>query len=204
MDKREQRARLRGIRNGIPPIERISKSESISERLFNSEVYRSAKAVMVYMSFGSEVMTDRIFDRILRDGKALCVPMCHTETRAMTAYAVSGASDLSIGSYGIAEPDFGKIQSGAVKAVNKADIDLVIVPGLGFDENGYRMGYGKGYYDRFLVDFGGASAGLCYECCKESKICHDELDVRVSIVITENDIIKTKYGTEGYSSGEQI
>lgn len=202
MDKSGQRARLRRIRNEIPQAERRTKSERISDWLFNSEEYKSAETVLIYMSFDSEVMTDMIFDRILCDNKILCVPMCHTETCTMTAYAVRGASDLSIGSYGIAEPDFNKIQSGIVKAVNKSDIDLVIVPGLGFDLNGYRVGYGKGYYDRFLENFDGVSAGLCYECCRESKICHDEFDARVSLVITENNVLKTKYSTEGYSSGE--
>lgn len=176
-EKALMRNRLKKIRNALSESERRRKSALIAEKLFSTPEYKSAKTVMIYMSFGSEVMTDEIFSRVLLDGKRLCVPLCNVADKSMTAYVVKDKSDFSKGSYGILEP----------KRINevclKQDIDLIIVPGLGFDKSGYRIGYGAGYYDRYLDRYFGYAIGLCYSECFMDSVVYDEYDKTVDRVL---------------------
>lgn len=190
MDKKTQRNRLSKIRNSLTVAERTDKSREIIRRLRDCEPYRSAKVVLTYVSFGSEVETREFLQRIIADGKTAAVPVCDTKTCEIKAYAVRDAGDLGAGAYGILEPEPEKIRTGVVPPVGKSEIDLVVLPGLGFDRSGYRLGYGKGYYDRFLDGFGGCSAGLCFDCCVADRICRDGHDLPADYVITETSVIK--------------
>ena len=161
-------------------------SEMCIRDRFEAEEYRVAKTLLIYISVGSEVETEAIMHRATADGKRVAVPLCRTDTCTMEAYAIDSFDELEPGSYGIPEP---KIHGGC--PISKDEIDLIIVPGLGFDECGFRMGYGKGYYDRYLKDFKGISIGLCFEECLLDEVVHDKHDVNVHKVITENRIIYT-------------
>ncbi len=186
-----QRKRLSEIRNSLSDTERADKSQNIMRRLRNCEIYQNAGIVLTYVSFGSEVGTRGLLSAIIADGKTAAVPLCDTRTCEIKAYAVRGAEDLCAGAYGISEPDPRKIRGGVITPIEKGNIDLVVLPGLGFDRCGYRLGYGKGYYDRFLDGFGGCSAGLCFDCCMADRICRDEHDLPADYVITETSVIKT-------------
>lgn len=186
LNKNEQRLYLKTLRQAIPNELRQEKSLSISKQIILSSEYKSSKQIMVYLSFGSEVMTSHITQDIIKQGKRLIVPCCSTNDFTITAYEIENISELTVGSYGILEPDPKLIESGTLKAVNKSSIDIVIVPGLGFDRSGYRIGYGKGYYDRFLSDFTGTTIGLCYSECLLKGVHHDKFDVKVDRVITDN------------------
>lgn len=189
MNKQEQRRSLRKIRDGIPPEIRKLKSFDISKKFLNSEKYMSAETVMLYISFGSEPDTLGILDRVVSDGKKLAVPMCDSVNCEMTVFGADSLSQLKPSSYGILEPAQELIESGALKSVNSSEIDLVVVPGLGFDKYGYRIGYGKGYYDRFLNGFAGDTVGLCFKECLLDEICRDDFDIRVDTVITDSNVL---------------
>ncbi len=163
---------------------RAEKSAAVSRLLTDWEIYKKADAVMTYVSFGSEVKTDAVLEKILSDGKTAAVPLCG-EGSEMTARVIRSRAELSPGAYGVLEP------SETAPLVAKDRIGLIIVPGLGFDKNGYRIGYGKGYYDRFLKDYRGAAAGLCFCACLYEKICRGPHDQKVGFIITESGIIKT-------------
>lgn len=182
-NKTEQREYLKEIRNGIPHEIRRMKSEKICEKLFGLQEYISANTVMIYMSFGSEVQTDTLFERVLENKKRLVVPRCNADKgkSLMDGYYVSRKSCLERGSYGIYEPSESR---GAVIA-DKNDIDLVIVPGLGFDKDGYRVGYGAGYYDRYLEGYRGKTIGLCFKECVIECIFTNEHDKKVDKIITD-------------------
>lgn len=182
-NKTEQRLYLKEIRNGIPHEIRRLKSEKICEKLFGSPEYKSANTVMIYMSFGSEVQTDMLFERVLKDKKRLVIPRCNVNKGEglMTGYYVNRKSCLERGSYGIYEP----AESRGAAVADKKDIDLVIVPGLGFDENGYRVGYGAGYYDRYLEEYGGKTIGLCFKECIIERVFTNEHDKKVDKIITD-------------------
>lgn len=186
MNKGEQRIYLKNTRKAIPKAERAAKSRLMADRLFEAEEYRVAKTLLIYISVGSEVETEAIMHHATAAGKRVAVPLCRTDTCTMEAYAIDSFDELEPGSYGIPEP-----KSYGRQPLSKEEIDLIIVPGLGFDKRGFRMGYGKGYYDRYLRDFKGRSIGLCFEECLMDEIVHDEYDVSVHKVITENQITGT-------------
>ncbi len=187
MEKQRQRQYLKEVRGGIPKAVREEKSSKIARRLFCLDDYKAASSVMIYMSFGSEVETSEISERIMSDGKRLVVPHCK-ESCLMDGYFISDLSCLERGRYGILEPSRELIRTGAIRLADKRDIDLVIVPGLGFDKEGFRIGYGMGYYDRYLSDFGGRTVGLCFSECILGSVFHNEYDRKIDTVLTDSAV----------------
>lgn len=186
MEKDNQRKILKHIRNNILKSDRDFKSSKIAKLVFESSDFKKSKTIMIYMSFGSEVDTKKIFDRILSEKKVLAVPVCDVDTCMMRVFIINSYKQLSEGSYGILEPSTHLIENGDIRQIQKNEVDLVIVPGLGFDKNGYRIGYGKGYYDRFLRDFCGKTIGLCFKECFCDTIYHDEFDIYVDKVFVDS------------------
>ena len=180
-EKRSQRARLKRLRGSLTEAEIRGKSEKIAAFLLGTEAFRRARTVMTYVSVGSEVRTDAILGEILNSGRTAAVPLRGDNFR-MTARAVGSAADLEPGAYGIPEP---KADS---PIIEKDNIDLIIVPGLGFDKSGSRMGLGKGYYDRYLKDYRGTSVGLCFDVCAADRIIRGKYDIPVNMVITESGV----------------
>lgn len=183
--KQSQRQNLKNIRGKIPSGLRKIKSNLIADRLFSLNEYAAADTVMIYMSYGSEVETDAIFERALADNKRVAVPRCE-DGCIMNAYFINSVSQLESGSYGISEPSEKLIAQGVIVPADKNGIDLIIVPALGFDKYGYRIGYGKGYYDRFLSGYNGATVGLCFSECILSRVSYDMYDRKIDIVLTDN------------------
>ena len=172
MLRKEWKARRNATKN------REEKSRKIIENLLSHPMVQQAKTVFLYLSMGSEVETIALAKELLLLGKRVAVPVCDTETHTMEAAEIKCLNDLTVGAYGLAEPREKKI-------VPKEEIDLVLVPGLAFDEDGYRLGYGGGYYDRYLEDFSGVSIGLCYEECRTDRLPRGEYDKKVDLVVTE-------------------
>ena len=98
----------------------------------------------------------------------------------MDFYEVNSLEQLKKGRYSIMEPD-----AKLCRQITDYSEGICLVPGLSFDLYGYRLGFGKGYYDRFLENFGGTTAGLCYSRCIEQKLPHGIYDKTVNIIITE-------------------
>jgi 5-formyltetrahydrofolate cyclo-ligase len=122
--------------------QRDRRSRLIKRKLFTCSIFKNAKRVMFYISFGGEVKTEDMIKEANKLGKMVAVPVC-IRNRIIRACAFKNSARLKKGPYGIPEP--------VVKSwVNLKDMDLVVVPGLAFDEKGLRLGRGKGYYDRFL------------------------------------------------------
>ncbi len=122
--------------------DRKRKSGLIAAKLFRSKVFKKAKTVMFYLSFGGEVYTEHMIREAFNLGKKVVVPICK-QNRIIKACVLSYDSALQKGPYGILEPV-------DKESVRPQDVDLVIVPGVAFDLQGRRLGRGKGYYDRFL------------------------------------------------------
>lgn len=170
------RQKLIKMRNNL--TDRDKKSEKIAEKLLNCDFYKSAQTVMVYMSFGSEVDTIALIEKMLNDGKTLCAPVC-AEKGVMTAKKFTALSELKAGAYGILEP----------RGENAEKIDLIIVPGVGFTENLHRIGYGAGYYDRFLEGFSAVTCGFFYDA-QRCDFKAEEHDKPLNYIITETKILK--------------
>jgi 5-formyltetrahydrofolate cyclo-ligase len=106
----------------------------------------------------------------------------------MEFYRIQSTDDLSVGSYGILEPD------GSSEMYSGGALSLCVVPALSYDFSGYRLGFGKGYYDRFLADFDGEKVGLCYESCLIRSLPHDDFDICADWLVTENKFITFSKG----------
>ncbi len=128
----------------------------------------------------------QLINHCLRLGKKLACPRCNDMDGHMSFYYVNSSSCLQTGSYSILEP------TGDCLPVEEDVLTdgktVCIVPGLSFDSFGMRLGYGKGYYDRFLRSFGGRSIGLCYESFLSDRLPTAEHDIGVDIIITERGV----------------
>jgi len=163
-------------RNRLSKEEIIKKSKIIKERLFSSEEYKNSKTIMFYVSFGSEVDTIDMIKESLKN-KIVCVPAI--KDNKIIPSIINDIKELNKKNrYGILEPY-------KINKIKKQDIDLVIVPGIVFDKNNHRIGYGKGYYDDFLKDFKGKTIGLAFSLQILEIIPKDEWDVKLDKVISE-------------------
>lgn len=183
--KREIRKRILGLRNSLSSEEMTAGSDKIVARLMRSEEIRKASTLMVYVSFGSEVVTDGLIRWGWGKGKRIVVPFCHPESREMTACRIGGFDELEISHYGIRAP-----KAGDLRPVSRGEIDAVIVPAVAFDRRGYRIGYGGGYYDRFLPECPhAAKIGAAFACQIIDEVPADLYDVAMDYIVTEEEIL---------------
>lgn len=158
----------------------------IENKFLNMWQYRDAECILLYVSTDIEVDTRYIIETALKDGKRVAVPKCVEGTRNMEFYLIDGFSCLESGMFSVLEPLAEKCErledfTGAV----------CIVPALMFDLSGYRLGFGKGYYDRFLAKFSGKTLGLCYNECVKESLPHGKYDRRVEKIVTQSKVIIT-------------
>lgn len=165
--KKNLRARHRQTRERMDPKKKLQWDAAIENRLFALPEYRRADILFTYVSKAIEVDTFGIIRRALADGKAVAVPRCVPGTFEMEFYYIRSPQELEKGAFGVLEP----IPESSRK-VEKETGGLCVVPGLAFDSNGFRLGYGKGYYDRFLSGFHGVTAGICYNSCVQWELPH--------------------------------
>ena len=177
--KQELRKKLKRIRALIPKDEARAKSLELTKTITGSEAYRRSESVMTYVSFGSEVQTQALMEQVLTDKKKLFVPICDVDLKVMFPVEIGSFDQLEIGSYGILEPKKELLESGVLKIGDKTDIDLAIVPVLGFDKHGGRLGYGGGYYDRFLEGYTGVSVGIAFSECLVESVPAEKHDIKL-------------------------
>jgi len=184
-DKREIRKRIMTLRNAMPVETIAAKSREIVRRLKEVREIRESSTLMVFLSFGSEVLTDRLIEWGWDAGKRIVVPLCHPESRVLTPCLIGGFDELETGHYGIREPKADRLQ-----VVPPGKIDAVLVPAVAFDRRGYRVGYGGGYYDRFLPKAPrAATIGAVFACQIVPEVPRDRFDVQVERIVTEEGII---------------
>ena len=157
--------------------DRNRKSNIIEKKLFRCSVFKKAKTVMFYISFGGEVNTKDMIRKSKESGKIVTVPVCE-KNRIINACLLGGRERLAKGPYGILEPV-------TKQCFNLRNLDLVIVPGLGFTKQGKRLGRGKGYYDRFLKKLSSKTdtIGLAFDFQILSRIPTTPTDVNVDRVV---------------------
>lgn len=162
------------------------KDRAIFAGLIEIDEINRADLVLAYASSPIEVDTYRFIEYTLRKGQKIALPVCREGTNEMDFYLIETTDCLIPGKYkGIFEPDTSRCQKCKI-----TDNTVCIVPGLSFDKNGYRLGYGKGYYDRFLSENPVLTIGLCYEECVSESLPFEEHDKCVSVLVTEKEIYK--------------
>ncbi len=181
MDKEKIRAYMKAQRKQLSKEEIEEKSAKITLALFSCDALKNVNTIMVYLPSFNEVRTDKMTEKFFEEGKKVVAPVTDEENISLTPYLFTDTKELIKGAYGIKEPkkDFG---------VEKSEIDAVIVPGIAFDKNGNRMGFGKGYYDRFLEGFGGKKIGICYDFQIIDAIPTNEHDIAMDYIISEENI----------------
>jgi len=152
----------------------------ICEKFLSLDIYKNSNTILAYYPLPYEVNILPIIKKALKDKKKVALPITLDKCGNMEFYFIKNLNDLKKGNYGILEP----IMESKNK-VNIFDNSICIVPGICFDLDKYRVGYGKGYYDRFLNLFKGVSIGLCYFECLIDKIKVDKYDQKVDIILTD-------------------
>ena len=166
------------------------KSLKIKENLFSLEEFKKAKNIMFYVSFGNEVGTrEAIKELLAKREKTVAVPYVLENYPILQLSELKNFDWLEPKTFGILEP-----KELYIREFNYEKLDLVIVPGIVFDKKGYRIGYGHGYYDRFLkiLKKDVKKIGLAFELQVVDEIPEEEHDVPVDIIITEKRILKCK------------
>lgn len=182
--KTELRQRLRSTLAVLTPDEIATGSLRACHRLFAQPEYIKAEVIMVYLSLPNEADTTPIVLRAWQDRKRVLAPKVSWNQRRMLPLEIrSLTDDLVVSNLGIREP-----VSGIPFPIRH--IDLVIVPGLGFDEYGNRLGRGRGFYDRFLVhpEFTGTSCGLSLSQQVVSMVPVGPLDQSIHMLVTDADV----------------
>ena len=179
LDKNGLRIKYKDIRNQLEDSERFNKSVKIGTSLFNHPYYQKAKTIGFYVSLEEEVETILLIEEALKNRKRICVPK--VEGDEIRFYRIKSLVDLQEGTYNIYEPT-----TPYITRPNK--MDLIVVPMIGFNKKKYRLGYGGGYYDRYLKDYKGHTIGLAFDDCLIEEDFQDEHDLPMELIITEDKI----------------
>ena len=183
------RSRYLGLRNNLSAGERKQKSQEIWEHVKGDPKYQAAREVLVYMDYRSEVMTTGLVEELLADtSKKVFAPK--VEGMHIRFYEIKSLDELKKGYQGIREPEenpekrFTPDMAARLEAVG-------LVPGAAFDRQRGRIGYGKGFYDRFFSDYGEVyGIALSFSCQIAKEIPMEPHDRRPDIIVTENGIIR--------------
>lgn len=181
MIKKELRKKYREIRASV--VGASLKNAEITRRFTESDIFRQYGTIFLYYPSGSEASTVEIAEKALGLGKRVAFTRCIDRNGNMEFRFVSSLSDLSVGMFGLMEPDISK----TVTAIPDDDT-LIVVPALAFDKQGYRLGYGGGYYDRYLSRYKCHSAGLSFSECICDSLPVTTYDVKINCIFSDNNI----------------
>ena len=188
-DKKALRKEILTKRSILDAVEKEEKDRKILDRFYDSNYYREAKNIFIYISYDSEINTKGIINKALTDNKKIYVPRTEFKTRLMDAVEITSLDNLIESEYGILEPSVEEPH------IDPNEIDLIVVPGVAFDRNGGRMGYGAGFYDRYFKKINEDNMkkviklALAYDFQILEKIPMNEQDVPVNYIITETKFI---------------
>ena len=177
--KKQKRALFRALRASVSKEDKLSFDRAICDKICSLASFRFADTVLLYSPIGSEIDLTPVALRALELGKRIAFPICDTEHRVMTFKYVFTLDDLNVGTYSIPEPDI------EAESFGGEENAICIVPALAFDKDGYRLGYGGGYYDKFLKIFRGVSLGVAYDSLIADALPRGIYDMPVNIILTE-------------------
>lgn len=186
-EKSRLREHYRALRAAMSPAARTAVDEAIAAQVVGLPAFAAADAVFTYLSFGAEVDTRVLIKRAWAAGKTVALPRVVPGTRQMRWYAVDTLDGLERSAFGVDEP-----AADPSREVEAGDMrcPVALVPGLSFDCEGYRLGYGGGFYDGFLADFPGVSVGLCRVVqLSDEPLPRDAHDVPVALVATDQGVL---------------
>lgn len=188
-DKKEARKYLSELRNSLTESQRKEKSEKICDRIIASDEFSRCKLLLVYYPIKSEVNILPLIQKAFELGKEIAFPISKKSSYQLDFRKVNSLQELSVGAYGICEP----YESAPLPALPiKKEEALCIVPALALDKNGGRLGYGKGFYDRFLKNFNGISLGVVFNELLCDYLPTEPTDIPLDIIITDTGSVTIK------------
>lgn len=193
LDKKQLRTQLLALRRGLGPSVRAEVDARIAAAVAATEEWREAPAVLAYLSVRDEVDTRELVRLAWEAGKVVVAPRV-TGLRSLTWYRVEAGDELEVSAMGIEEPEARGERR--VDPVRLGERSVALVPGLAFDEMGYRLGYGGGFYDAFLERFEGVSIGLCRDAALMPPLDNmgalEPHDRAVGVVVTETRLLRER------------
>ena len=181
MSKQDVRRRLLIQRQQLEYSCCVRQSDAVQDGVIASAVYTEASALALYAPVRNEVHTDRLLKAALSVGKSVCFP--RLENGLIVFVEVVDLCDLQPGQFGVLEPQ-------GLTVINPECLDLIVVPGVGFDRQGHRIGYGLGCYDRVLAECSNAGfMGLAYSFQVVERLPAEKHDIRLDYLVTEDELI---------------
>lgn len=190
LDKKELRSSIKTLREQLSAADKRDRDRRISERVAAQEAFQKAEKLLIYMHYGSEARTDDIINRALKQGKQVYVPK--VVGKEMEFYQIGSLAACAPGYRGIPEPS-AKAELYRQKSGKNENDDgkvLMILPGLVFDRAGNRIGYGGGFYDRYLErDPRCVKMGIAYDFQYVERVPAEETDIPVDYIVTDRQVV---------------
>ncbi len=184
LEKEQLRKSLREKLNQINNNTYERWSSQIAEHVFRTKEWKQASTIGITISTKREVDTKRIIERAWAENKTVCVPRCIPTTKKMEFRQITNFNQLEVVYFSLQEPIVEKTER-----IEQSDIQLLFVPGLGFSKNGYRIGQGGGYYDRYLITFTGKTVSLAFSFQLLDRVPTEEFDLPVQKIVTEEQVM---------------
>ncbi len=181
MNKSEWRKKMKQLLLSTEENERRNKSKAVSTHLFSTSEWNKAQSIGITVSRKFELDTAFIMTKAWEEGKKVAVPKCYSADKQMEFREIHSYDELENVYMDLFEPKLN-----GTKLITSEQLDLIIVPGLVFDKKGYRIGYGGGYYDRYLQMYQGSKISLAYSFQTTDSLPHEEFDIPVDQIITED------------------
>lgn len=179
--KSELRKKYLHIREAMPDEIYFSASKEIARLFTESDFYKNAETVLLYMSIKKEVDTHSLSQKVFSDKKAVALPVSFPDGK-MTFRYITQETSLTCGNFSVPEPPK------SAPEYKYSEKTLCIVPGIAFDRKGYRLGYGKGYYDRYLASSRVFTVGFCFDEVFTEELPHESTDIACDAIITQKGI----------------
>lgn len=180
--KQDLRKHLIQVRDNIPAEVKIAADNSIYQKLITNYTVIKAETICCYVSYSKEVNTHAFIDWCLSQHKRVCIPK--VEGQVLQLHLITSLDNCTAGFKGILEP----LDSSPI--IKTEEVDVFVLLGLGFDAEGYRLGYGKGYTDRLLAPIHGYTIGICYTDQLLYALPHEDHDIPVNEVVTEDVLLQ--------------
>ncbi len=184
--KAELRRSMRQLRRSLSPEFRAQASRAIIQTLAALDCYRSAEMIHIYVAWQDEVDNHELLRNALQAGKKVIAPKVISSTHQLEHYLIPHFGALAPGAFGILEPS---LERDALPFEDMSKVDLMIVPGLAFDREGNRLGYGGGYYDRLLAEIRAPKVALAFAAQIIAEVPLEPHDCRVDVIVTEQEVI---------------
>jgi 5-formyltetrahydrofolate cyclo-ligase len=183
--KNELRSKFREKRKSLSPELKMVWDEQICRRISSLLSVRYADCVLSFSPLSGEVDVSEFNSYVLKNDKELYLPRCKPGTREMSFHLISDFGELESGSFSIMEPN----ENAPVWQSANGKRTVCIIPAMSYDKNGFRLGYGKGYYDRYLSSKDVLKIGVCYTQFLSDNIPRGRFDLSVDIIVTEKGVI---------------